>query len=284
VPNLDHIAHFAPDQEACRLALAQLGFAPAPFSIQYHRPGPDAPLAPAGTGNHCVMLREGYLEFLIPLTDTPVAAQLRSAIGRYVGVHSIVFGTADAGLDHGRLQRAGFEPAAPIALQRPIDTAAGSDTARFTVIRVAPGRMAEGRIQYCEHHTPELVWQERWLEHPNGALGLRSALVCVGDLDAAAERYERFTGVGFEARSGKRVFHLHRGSVALYDAAALAAELGIEAPALPWIGGCEVSCRDLARTSACLAASGLPVSRPRDGGLLVCGPPAIGGLFLFREA
>ena len=24
--------------------------------------------------------------------------------------------------------------------------------------------MAEGRIQYCQHHTPELVWQTRWLD------------------------------------------------------------------------------------------------------------------------
>jgi hypothetical protein len=64
--SLDHVAHFAPERDACALALAALGFAPAPFSVQYHRLTPESDLVPAGSGNHCVMLRDGYLEFLVP--------------------------------------------------------------------------------------------------------------------------------------------------------------------------------------------------------------------------
>jgi hypothetical protein len=131
--NLDHIASFVPDREACRHALVQLGFAPAPFSLQYHRLAPQADLAPAGTGNHCVMLRHGYLEYLVPLSDTPVAAQLREAMNRHVGVHSIVFGTGSAHADRARLQAGGFAPLPAIDLQRSIHTPDGTDTARFTL-------------------------------------------------------------------------------------------------------------------------------------------------------
>ncbi|HEX9461511.1 MAG TPA: VOC family protein, partial [Alphaproteobacteria bacterium] len=61
---LDHVAHFVPDADEAATALQQLGFTVTPFSPQSHRPSPEAALTPAGTGNRCVMLRRGYLEFL----------------------------------------------------------------------------------------------------------------------------------------------------------------------------------------------------------------------------
>src|SRR5688500_15027941 len=170
--NLDHIAHFVPDADAASAALERLGFTLTPFSAQSHRLEPGGPLVPAGTGNRCVMLHSGYLEFLTPTGESVVADQLRTAIRRHTGVHLIAFGTGAAEADHARLAREGFTPGDPVALQRPISTPNGESTARFTVVRVPPGTMAEGRIQYCQHHTPELVWQEQWLDHENGALAL----------------------------------------------------------------------------------------------------------------
>jgi len=192
---LDHVAHFVPEVDAASDALTRLGFTLTPFSPQSHRLQPDSPLVPAGTGNRCVMLSAGYLEFLTPLADTPIAGQLRTAMGRYVGVHLIAFGTSQAQSDHARLTQAGFSPLDAVALQRQIETLQGMDTARFTVVRVLPGTMAEGRIQYCQHLTPRLVWQSRWLEHPNGATGLTGVLLCVADPREAAQRYARFTGL-----------------------------------------------------------------------------------------
>ena len=280
-PDLDHIAHFVPDQAACHEALLRLGFAPTPFSLQYNRLDATSPLTPAGTGNHCVMLGEGYLEFLVPVAETAIAAQLQAAIARYVGVHSIVFGTQDAVAEHLRLSATGFEPAPPIALQRPIDSMHGADTARFTVVRVPPGKMAEGRIQYCQHHTRALVWQDRWLTHPNGALGLVAAHVCVPDLDAAGQRYSRFTGLPVEQVPGRRILQLSRGRIEFYDAQAFTARFAVSPPRLPWIGGAELRCRDIAAARALLQANGL---QPRDlaaNKLWVSGPASVGGLFIF---
>ncbi|MCC6534453.1 MAG: VOC family protein [Burkholderiales bacterium] len=282
--NLDHIAHFVPDRETCRCALLELGFSPTPFSLQYHRLQPHADLAPAGTGNHCVMLRQGYIECLVPIADTPVANQLRAAMARYIGVHSIVFGSAAIDLDHARLTQAGFAPLAPIALERPIDTPQGGRIARFSVLRVPPGMMAEGRIQFCRHHTEGFVWQSRWLEHPNGAIALRSAFACVAELDATAERYARFTGLHADAGPGVRCFELARGRVVLYERAAFARRFGIEAPAMPWLAGCELLVADIERTRALLQASRLGVRELGAGSLLVQAPDAIGGLFLFSDA
>jgi len=129
--DLDHVAHFVPDSAAAGAALERLGFTLTPFSAQSHRLTPGGPLVPAGTGNRCVMLDAGYIEFLTPTDATPVAEQLRAAIARYVGVHLIAFGSAAPEADHARLDAAGFEPLAPVALQRPISTESGEDIARY---------------------------------------------------------------------------------------------------------------------------------------------------------
>src|SRR5687767_12231229 len=148
-------------------ALKKLGFTLTPFSQQSHRSAPHEPLTPAGAANRCAMLRRGYLEFLTPTGDTDVGRQLTAAINRYVGPHLIAFGTTEPEADYRRLATMGFNPSDPLSLQREIETPNGSANARFTVVRVPPGTMAEGRIQYCRHHTPELLWQSRWLTHAN---------------------------------------------------------------------------------------------------------------------
>lgn len=281
--NLDHVASFVPDREACHRALVALGFAPAPFSLQFHRLSPQADLTPAGTGNHCVMLRHGYLEYLVPVGDTPVAAQLRTSIDRYVGVHSIVFGSGSAHADHARLQAAGFAPLPAIDLQRPIDTPDGPATARFTVVRVAPGAMAEGRIQFCQHHTEHLVWQARWMTHPNAAIALRAVMVCVDDVDSVVGRYARFTGLEHHISDGARVFALQRGRLEVYDAPLFSARFGFDVRQRPWIAGCELASSDLRATRECLASCGLPLRELPDGRIAVAGPEAIGGVFVFAE-
>jgi len=282
--NLDHVASFVPDRDDCERGLASLGFAPTPFSLQHHRLTPDGDLVPAGSGNHCVMLGEGYLEYLVPVADTPVAAQLRSAMARYVGAHSIVFGTAEAGADFARLAEAGFSPQIPIALQRDIETLHGPRTARFTVVRVPPGTMSEGRIQFCQHHTEMDVWQPRWLSHPNGAVALRSVFVCAEDVTEAARRYARFTGI--EARpSGDRgwVLELERGRIEFFYAAGCLRRFGIAPPELPWIAGCEILSTDLNAALANWRGHGIGWHTREPGRVLVQAPAGVGGLLVFVD-
>ena len=60
---LDHVSHFVPDLGAASALLEELGFAVTPLSAQVTQDGP------AGTSNRCVMLRDGYLEFLREITS-----------------------------------------------------------------------------------------------------------------------------------------------------------------------------------------------------------------------
>ena len=79
-------------------------------------------------------------------------------------------------------------------MERAVETEAGPDTAKFSVSRVEPGEMAEGRIQILTHHTEAAVWQPRWLTHPNSAIELSDVVIATADVDEAASRFARFTG------------------------------------------------------------------------------------------
>lgn len=280
---LDHVAHFVPDIDGANTALARLGFTATPFSPQSHRLQPDGPLVPAGTGNRCVMLERGYLEFLTPTADTPHAAQLRAAMDRYVGVHLVAFGTGAPDRDVQRLTRAGYGPLPAVALQRPIDTTDGVGTARFTVVRVPPGTMAEGRIQYCQHHTPELLWQPRWVAHRNTVVALSGVILCVSDPAEAADRYTRYTGLAAHATaSGWRIDTAH-GALHCMSADAMRSRWRVEPPSLPWIAGTVLAARELDVLATYLQNAGCP-AWPLDGGLRTQLPPALGGMAVFVRA
>jgi hypothetical protein len=287
--NLDHVAHFVPDRETAAAALARLGFTTTPFSEQFHRLEADGPLVPAGTGNRCVMLREGYLEFLTPFLDTPVAAQLRDAIARYTGVHLIAYGTADAEADHARLSAEGFAPPPAVRLQREAEAASGTTTVRFVVTRTPPGTMPEGRIQFCGHQTPEGVWQLRWLDHANRAAGLRRVFLVLADPAEAATRYARYAGLPsglvFGPAGTEFVQQTERGTLHLMDMAALRAQFDPDAsmapPSLPWIAGYELASDDLSITRAVLENGGTKFTELADGRLRVLLPPELGGFILF---
>lgn len=281
--NVDHVAHFVPDIDAASIALEKLGFTLTPFSAQSQRLQPGGALSSAGTGNRCVMLDQGYLEFLTPTGRTPVAAALRTAIQRYVGVHLIAFGTRAAEAEHARLTEERFTPTPAVALQRPISTEAGEETAEFTVVRVAPETMPEGRIQYCQHHTPELLWQSRWLEHRNGAVALAGVLLCVENPEEAAQRFGRFTGLPPRPETNGWTLRTGRGALTFVGADAFRRTLNVEPPqALPWIGGYVLETRKLARARDHLAPAGFEVKLlPRDR-FAVTLPPELGGVIVFQ--
>ena len=280
--NLDHVAHFVPHIDTASAALERLGFTLTPFSAQSHRLEPGGPVLPAGTGNRCVMLKQGYLEFLTPTGDTPVANQLRGTIKRYVGVHLIAFGTVMPDIDHARLGKAGFEPLAPVALQRQIESVSNADTARFTVVRVAPGAMAEGRIQFCQHHTPHLLWQPRWLDHANRAQALAGVLLCVEDPRGAAQRYARFTGLLPQVTGRTWRIDTARGFLLFVEPEALTRTFRVTPPTLPWIAGYILESGDIATSSHYLHGANCDVTLLKSRRLLVKLPPALGGIAILQ--
>jgi hypothetical protein len=282
--SVDHISHFVPHLDSASAALEKLGFTLTPFSEQAHRLEPGGPLVAAGTANRCVMLRRGYLEILTPTGDTPNATQLRTAIKRHVGVHALVFGTSTAESDHLRLTKAGFAPLSPVALQREIETPTGWDTARFTVVRVPTGIMPEGRVQYCQHHTPHLLWQERWMAHANHATALTGVLLAVNDPQEAAQRYARFTGLFAQVAGDVWRIDTARGWLLFVEPRRLERSFAYVPPATPSIAGYALASDSLALTRKYLAAGGFAIQELAGERCAIELPPALGGLMIFESA
>ncbi len=271
---LDHLAHFVPDMGAAEAALARLGFTLTPFTAQNNRT-PQG-LVPAGTGNRCAMLRNGYLEFLTATSDTPLAQRLYAALSRYTGVHLLAMTVADADEAAARLAEAGFAPEPPVSLTRAVPLpGGGSDEARFTVIRVPPASMPEGRIQILAHHSEEIVWQERWMAHRNRVVSLEAALLVVADPDEAAQRFARFLDRPVrKLDASRRIISLERGSLVFApDAGDLAPGAP---PSLPWIAAHALGSDDPAVTASIFAEGGCePLGG--EGAASFRLPPELGG-------
>jgi hypothetical protein len=281
---LDHVAHFVGDAEAASRALARAGFAPTPVSIQVNPDPSGAPPRPTGTGNVTCMLDRGYLEVLFRTADTPLAQELDAAMARYRGVHLAAFAVADAGATHARLAQSGFRMQPLVAMQRPVGTEAGEDIAAFSVVRVAPGEMPEGRVQALTHLTERSVWQPRWLAHPNGAIGLLDVVIAVADIEEATSRFRRFLDRDARADQFGPAFRLNRGRVQLVAAASLTRLFPrLAIPGLPFMAAYGIAVTSLKQVVACLQAGHVGFER-RDDCVIAPFPDELGvGCWVFVE-
>jgi hypothetical protein len=273
---VDHVSHFVPDLSAAARALEALGFAVTPESAQQTQDGP------AGTSNVCVMLEHGYLEFLAPDgnkpgADTPNAQRLRATMARYPGVHLCCFGTPDAEGEHRRLRDHGFSPLPVVNLQR--ETAA-QQIAKFHVVRAAPEKMPEGRIQFVQHHTPEAIWRPQYLGHTNNVVKLACVFVVADDPLAAAARWAHFSAL--LPRPAGNFVHLQaaRGHVLIGAHESWRALLG-DAPAAPALAGYALECRDPAILLSRCRLLVLAARKLRENLYAVSLPAALGGSWIF---
>jgi len=155
-----------------------LGFAPTPRG--YHS---------LGSINHLMMFERDYLELVgIEPGATKVREEVASAP---IGLNGLVFATDDARALHRRLRAQGVPVLDPVDFSRPVMVDGVEREAAFTTVRVHPDYVPGGRVYYCEHKTPELVWRPEWLAQRNGSDGLAEFVVVAQDLPTQAERYAR---------------------------------------------------------------------------------------------
>ncbi len=226
---VDHVSHFVADLDAAARALEALGIKVTPTSVQ------KTPEGPVGASNRCVMLEDGYIELLSPTHDTPAAQRMRKLMARYSGVHVMCFGTPDAEAEHHRLQAHGYEPQPLVDLARAVD----GGTARFKVVRPAPEKMAEGRIQYVEQLTPEQIWRPADVN----PFQLDEVFVVGNDPIETAARWARFAAVLPQAEGDGVRLQTARGRIFVGTRETVARLLG-EAPPAPAIAGYSLTCAD----------------------------------------
>lgn len=262
---VDHVSHFVPDLDAAARIFESLGMKVTATSVQ------KTPEGPVGASNRCVMLKEGYLELLSPTHDTPAAERMRGLMARYAGVHLVCFGTPDAEGEHRRLRAHGFEPQPLVDLSRAVD----GGLAKFKVVRLAPEKMPEGRIQYVQQLTPEHLWRAGDVNR----LRLEEVFVVAKNPVETAARWARFGAlIPRPVRDGVQL-ETARGRIFIGKRAAIAKRLG-HAPAAPAIAGYAFSCSHPETLAKRCKAAGIAVKKhgKRYSATL---PKALGGAWLF---
>jgi len=181
-----------------------------------------------GSSNHLMMFATDYLELL----GFGSGATVRAEIQRFpVGLNGLVFKADDADTVHAHARGAGL-PILPVqAFSRPVALPGGAQDARFRTTRLDPDKIAMGRVYFCEHRTPELVWRPEWLTHPNGARAISRILIATPDPAASAGLFRSLFGAdAVQDGDGRQVVTAGTARVELATPAAVQAELGVAAP------------------------------------------------------
>ena len=281
---LDHVGHFVRDARAASHALHRAGFAPTPISIQADKEPSTGRLVPTGLGNITAMFARGYMEVLFKNSDTALAGELDAALAHRAGLHLAAFSVVDAAAAHERLAGAGFPVRDLVRMQRPVETENGPDIAAFTISRVKPMAMPEGRIQILTHHTESAVWQPRWLSHPNSVCDLIDVVIAVGDIAEAAQRFARFSGRPATFTPGGALIRLDRGGIYLVSHDRATEKLPeVPVTSLPFMIGYALGVESLAAAEAAVDGADLEW-RAFEDGIVATFPAELGqGAWVFVE-
>ncbi|MBX9711355.1 MAG: VOC family protein [Xanthobacteraceae bacterium] len=146
-----------------------------------------------GSINHLMMTGGAYLE-LVGVPEEGL--QRQEVLDSPYGVNGLVLRSDNADATFARLTEAGFPALAPGIFSRPVTIDGQTLDARFRTVRFSPETFSGGRVYFCEHLTPELVWRKEWLTHPNGFCGIDRFMIETPNAEADAGRY----AAAFESR------------------------------------------------------------------------------------
>ncbi|MDA0652342.1 MAG: VOC family protein [Proteobacteria bacterium] len=281
ITSLDHVAVMVTDLDAAGASYERLGFRLTPLSQHSGALSPGGKVDKWGVANRCIMLRRGYLELMGVVDPALYDNRVPDFLARYEGIHILAFGCEDAVATANALAAAGFGATGVHALSRVLDTPEGERLAKFNLVRLPPEETPEGRVLAIEHVTPEYLWQERYLDHPNGAMALTELVVCVDDVNEAARRYARYFGIPFTRNGMAAECGLLVGKFLLMEPDGLRNSYGIDPPTLPFAASFTIAVADLPKTRHLLETNGVAVARHK-GGLMVAGSDAHGAIVVFE--
>jgi len=258
-PVLDHVVIDVRDRmdEAARV-FAALGFTLTPRG--HHT---------LGSMNHLAMFQSDYLELL----GFGAGGAGRPELAPFpVGLNGLVFKTADADVVHAHARDAGL-PILPVqAFSRPVELDGTRQDARFRTTRLDPAKIAMGRVYFCEHGTPELVWRPEWQSHPNGARAIARIIVATARPGQTAALFRALFGAAaVSEHDGRCIIPAGAAQVELTPPGAIAAEFG-DAAAEPagrteYLAALDLKTGSLAATAERLRA--VPGVRSEPGRVVV---------------
>lgn len=282
----DHIGWMIPDMDEASKVFSRLGFILTPYSEHTNRHATTGEITAQGSANRLIMLETGYLELLTDVAgiDTPVSQNLHACLKRYIGVHLAAFSIADANTEADRLSAAGFELQPTVNLRRTIEAADGTQAeVAFSVIRPKFGSIAEGRIQSLTHHTPQHMWQQRYINHSNAITALSGIVICSRDPQASARRFSDYTNRPFTPSPEGYNITTDRGCLTFTSKESLSENFAdLKAPDLPSIPALNFHSSNLETTRAFLKGQKIELLADQPDRLIVAPGEAMGAALIIE--
>jgi hypothetical protein len=176
---LDHVViNTLFDMDRAAGLMAQLGFTLTPRG--YHS---------LGSINHLVMFEHDYMELVGLPSGTDVLR--KDVLESPRGLNGLVFQATDIDACQRTLRDGGLAMLEPQSFSRPVTIDGVEHLARFRTVRTAPELFEAGRVYYCQHFTPELVWHRPWMSHPNGVRALSELVIVTSNLETDVPRYAK---------------------------------------------------------------------------------------------
>jgi glyoxalase-like protein len=220
LPILDHLVIDVRDRiDEAAQRFAQLGFQLTPRG--HHT---------LGSSNHLAMFATDYLELL----GFGAGGASRAEIQPFpIGLNGLVFKADDAERIYQHALAAGLPIQSVQSFSRPVTLVGDTRDACFHTTRLDPKKVAMGRVYFCEHLTPDLVWRPEWQTHPNGARVIARVVVATPEPQrTAALFHELFGSAPASAQDGRLVVAAGAARVELAPPEAVGEEFG-EAAADP---------------------------------------------------
>ena len=196
---LDHVViNVLFDMDRAAALMSQLGFTLTPRG--YHS---------LGSINHLMVFEGHYLELIGLPSDTDVLR--KDVLESPLGLDGLVFKADDIDKCQRTLRDSGLAMLEPRSFSRPVTIDGVEHLARFRTVRTAPELFEAGRVYYCQHFTPELVWHRPWMSHPNGVRGLSELVIVTSNLETDAPRYAKAAQAPSERQGDDWIIALPRG-------------------------------------------------------------------------
>lgn len=145
-----------------------------------------------GSINHLIVLKDDYVEIVGLPTDTNVLRQ--EVLDSPIGIDGLVFQTKSADQTYADLFHKQL-PAQPVqAFSRPVELLGNTYLASFRTTRFSSGAFAAGRVYFCQHLTPELVWRKAWQSHTNEVVRTSGFLIVANTPEDEAKKYQAASG------------------------------------------------------------------------------------------
>ena len=196
---LDHIViNVLFDMDRAAALMSQLGFTLTPRG--HHS---------LGSINHLIVFEGHYLELIGLPSGTDVLR--KDVLESPRGLNGLVFQAGDIEACQRTLRDSGLAMLEPQSFSRPVTVDGVEHLARFRTVRTAPELFEAGRVYYCQHFTPELVWHRPWMSHPNGCQGLSELVIVTSNPETDAPRYAKAAQAPSERQGDDWIIALPHG-------------------------------------------------------------------------